>query len=56
VIDGLGDSAYWSAGSLKQLNVLKGDAWLIITANQGNGIDPLEASKNISHSILARMP
>jgi hypothetical protein len=55
VIDGLGESAYWTGGNLKQLNVLKGDAWLIITATSGNGADPLEASKNVSLKILARM-
>jgi hypothetical protein len=56
VIDGLGESAYWTGGNLKQLNVLKGAAWLIITANSGSGTDPLEASKNVSRKILARMP
>jgi len=56
VIDGLGESAYWTGGNLKQMNVLKGDAWLIITATPGNGADPLEASKNVSRKILARMP
>ena len=54
VIDGLGDSAYWIGGNLKQLNVLKGDAWLIITASPGDGTDQLEASKTISRRILAR--
>lgn len=54
VVDGLGESAYWTGGNLKQLNVLKGDAWLIITAS--NGTDPLEASKSVSRKILARMP
>jgi hypothetical protein len=56
MIDGLGESAYWTGGNLKQLNVLKNDAWLIITASTGNGTDPLEASKNVSRKILARMP
>jgi len=55
VIDGLGDSTYWTGGNLKQLNVLKGDAWLIITS-AGSGSDPLEASKTVSRKILARMP
>jgi hypothetical protein len=56
VIDGLGESAYWTGGNLKQLNVLKGAAWLIITTNSGSGSDPLEASKSVSRKILARMP
>jgi hypothetical protein len=54
-IEGLGESAYWTGGNLKQLNVLKGDAWLIVTATPGNGADPLEACKNVSRKILARM-
>jgi hypothetical protein len=56
VMDGLGEGAYWTGGNLKQLNVLKGEVWLIITASQGNGTDPLEACKTISRKILARMP
>jgi hypothetical protein len=55
MIDGLGESAYWTGGNLRQLNVLKGDAWLIITASPGNGTDPLEVSKSVSRKILARM-
>jgi hypothetical protein len=55
VISGLGDAAYWTGGSLKQLNVLKGEAWLIITAALGNGTDPLEASKAVALKILARL-
>jgi hypothetical protein len=55
VIDGLGESAYWTGGNLKQLNVLQGAAWLIITASSGNGNDPLEASKSVSRKILPRM-
>ena len=56
VVTGLGDDAYWIGGNLKQLNVLKRDVWLIITASPGNGIDPLEASKTIARNIVARMP
>ncbi|MCC6563807.1 hypothetical protein IT087_02860, partial [Candidatus Uhrbacteria bacterium] len=29
-IQNLGDRAYWAGGGLKQLNVLKGDAWFIV--------------------------
>jgi uncharacterized membrane protein len=56
VIEGLGESAYWIGGNLKQLNVLKGDAWLIVTATLGNGTDQLTASKTVSQKILSRMP
>ncbi|MBU2566970.1 hypothetical protein KKG46_05455 [Patescibacteria group bacterium] len=31
-ISGLGDSAYWAGGSLKQLNVFRGEDWLILSA------------------------
>jgi hypothetical protein len=56
VISGLGDEAYWTGGNLKQLNLLKSDVWLIITASPGNGIDPLDASKTVARKILDRMP
>jgi hypothetical protein len=56
VVSGLGDDSYWTGGSLKQLNVLKSDVWLIITASPVNGIDPLEASKVVAGKILVRMP
>ncbi len=29
-VSDLGDRAYWAGGALNQLNVLKGDAWLIL--------------------------
>ena len=56
MISGLGDDAYWTGGNLKQLNLLKGGVWLIITASPGNGIDPLEASKVVAGKILIRIP
>ena len=56
VVTGLGDDGYWTGGNLRQLNLLKSDVWLIITASPGNGIDPLEASKVVAGKILVRMP
>ncbi len=53
-IAGLGDAAYWAGGNLKQLNVTKGDVWLIVSANVGGG-DPLTASEAAAKKILARM-
>lgn len=29
-VEGLGDRAYWAGGSLTQMNVLKGEVWLIV--------------------------
>jgi hypothetical protein len=31
-VTGLGDSAYWAGGNLNQLNVFRGEDWLILTA------------------------
>jgi hypothetical protein len=53
-IPGLGDDAYWTGGNLAQLNVLRDNVWLIVTANPGQG-DRLEASKAAANKILAHM-
>lgn len=53
-IAGLGDDAYWTGGNLAQLNVLKDNVWLIVTANPGQG-DRLEASKAAANKVLAHM-
>ena len=53
-IAGLGDDAYWTGGKLAQLNVLKDNVWLIVTANPGQG-DRLEASKTAANKILAHI-
>jgi hypothetical protein len=53
-VSSLGDDAYWTAGNLSQLNVLKNDFWLIITARQGKG-DRLSASKEAASKILSHM-
>jgi hypothetical protein len=53
-ISNLGDDAYWTSGNLSQLNVLKDDFWLIITARQGKG-DRLAASKEAANKILSHM-
>ncbi|MDF1496955.1 MAG: hypothetical protein P1P90_02750 [Patescibacteria group bacterium] len=31
-VSGLGDGAYWAGGNLNQLNVFRGEDWLILTA------------------------
>ena len=53
-VSGLGDDAYWTGGNLSQLNVLKDNFWLIITARQGKG-DRLAASKDVANKILSHM-
>ncbi len=53
-VPGLGDAAFWAGGTLKQLNVLKSEVWLIITANLG-GNDQRAASESVARKILARM-
>lgn len=53
-VSGLGDDAYWTGGNRSQLNVLKNDFWLIITARQGKA-DRLAASKDAANKILSHL-
>lgn len=53
-VSGLGEDAYWTGGNLGQLNVLKDNFWLIVTARQGKG-DRLSASKEAANKILTHM-
>jgi len=39
----VGDQAYWSGGSLTQMNVLKGDAWYIINVRVPGGNEQQKA-------------
>ncbi len=54
-VPGLGDAAFWAGGTLKQLNVLKGEAWLIVSARFGGDNDPLAASESATKKILAHL-
>jgi len=54
-ISGLGDKAYWAGGHINQLNVFKGNYWLIIMANKGNGADSLAAAKAVAGKALAKL-
>jgi hypothetical protein len=54
-VPGLGDAAFWAGGTLKQLNVLKGDAWLIVSAHFGSDNDPLAAGESAAKKILAHL-
>lgn len=49
-VKGLGESAYWAAGSLNQLNVRKGDKWLIISvfgAEKGKELEQAKATMQL---------
>jgi len=54
-VAGLGESAYWAGGRINQLNVFKGNYWLIITANKGNEGDNLALAKAVAEKALARL-
>ncbi len=53
-IAGVGEKAYWAAGKLNQLNVLKGQYWLIITVFAG-GDKSLDLAKQAAEKILPRV-
>ncbi len=53
-VDGLGDAAYWSGGTLGQMNVLKGGNWMILTATGAKG-DLQPTLKDAFAKILAAM-
>jgi hypothetical protein len=55
MVSGFGDAAFWAGGTLKQLNVLKGEMWLIISSNLGGGNDLLATSESAAKKILAHM-
>ena len=52
-VTGLGDRAYWAGGLVKQLNVLSGDTWLVISDSPGPGRDELGPAKQAAAKILA---
>ncbi len=54
-VAGLGDSAYWAGGNINQLNVFKGNYWLIITASKGKTIENLGLAKAVAEKALARL-
>jgi hypothetical protein len=51
-VTGLGDRAYWAGGLVKQLNVLSGDTWLVISDSPGPGLDELGLAKQAAAKIL----
>lgn len=54
-VTGLGESAYWAGGDINQLNVFKGNYWLIITASKGKANDNLALAKAVAAKALPRL-
>jgi hypothetical protein len=54
VIAGLGDQAYWSGGNLNQMNVLKGDAWYIVTLRIPSG-DIQAKARELAKKIIEKI-
>jgi hypothetical protein len=55
-VPGLGDKAIWAGGDLHQLNVLRGNLLLIITAQTDNAPKSLYVAKLIAQKALSRLP
>jgi hypothetical protein len=53
-VSGIGERAYWTGGTFRQLNVLQKNAWLIVSADLGDGRDRLEGAKAVARRALAR--
>jgi len=51
----IGERAYWTGGTFRQLNVLQKNVWLIVSADLGDGRDRLEGAKAVARRALARM-
>jgi len=54
-VTGLGEAAYWAGGNINQLNVFKGNYWLIITASKGKASDNLALAKAVAEKALPRL-
>lgn len=55
-VPGLGDGAVWAGGDLHQLNVLRGNLMLLITAQTDNAPKSLYIAKLIAQRALSRLP
>ncbi len=54
-VSGLGDKAYWSGGRLTQLNVLNGEAWLIINVQDKTNKNLQAQATEAARRALAKM-
>lgn len=50
----VGERAYWTGGTFKQLNVLEGTVWLIVSADRGGGGDRFEETRRVARKALER--
>lgn len=53
-ISNLGNAAYWAGGSLRQLNVLAGEYWIILSAMNWQG-DPLPGLETAARDIMLKL-
>jgi hypothetical protein len=54
-VTGVGEKAYWTGGTFRQLNVLQGKVWLIVAADLGPGRDRLLDTEAVARKALAKM-
>jgi len=55
-VPGLGDQAYWVAGSGNLLTILKGDAYLTLSASTQTGDAPTQALLDLAQVVIGRLP
>jgi hypothetical protein len=53
-VSGIGERAYWTGGTFRQLNVLQKNVWLIVSADLGDGRDRLEGARAVARRAFAR--
>ena len=54
---GFGDKAYWAGGKLRQLNVFKGNYWVMISVFMpGQDKDPQAIAKAAAEKAIPRLP
>jgi hypothetical protein len=51
----VGERAYWTGGTFKQLNVLQGTVWLIVSADRGEGSDRFEGTKRVARKAIEKL-
>jgi len=53
-IEGLGEEAYWAGGNLNQMNVLKGNHWLVVSVFFGEK-QSQQLAQTAAEKVLARL-
>jgi hypothetical protein len=54
-VSGVGDKAYWTGGTFKQLTVLAKNIQLVVSVELGDGKDRVEGTKAVARKALSRM-